>query len=112
MAVGVNVRLPEADSVTTPPVTATPAPPAVIAVPLIAVIVRPAFSNVSLPSGANVTAVSSFVVAVSLLISATAVIAILTVPEADSVPSLEYLETVNKAKAMMRAVEMAEKGLD
>jgi anthranilate synthase component 1 len=31
---------------------------------------------------------------------------------ADSVPSLEYLETVNKAKAMMRAVEMAEEGLD
>jgi anthranilate synthase component 1 len=31
---------------------------------------------------------------------------------ADSVPALEYLETVNKAKAMMRAVEMAEKGLD
>ncbi|HEX9021273.1 MAG TPA: anthranilate synthase component I [Nitrospirota bacterium] len=31
---------------------------------------------------------------------------------ADSVPSAEYQETVNKAKAMMRAVEMAEKGLD
>jgi anthranilate synthase component 1 len=31
---------------------------------------------------------------------------------ADSVPSLEYLETVNKARAMMRAVEMAEEGLD
>lgn len=31
---------------------------------------------------------------------------------ADSVPALEYQETVNKAKAMMRAVEMAEKGLD
>jgi len=31
---------------------------------------------------------------------------------ADSVPALEYLETVNKAKAMMRAVEMAEEGLD
>jgi anthranilate synthase component 1 len=31
---------------------------------------------------------------------------------ADSVPSLEYQETVNKAKAMMRAVEMAEKGLE
>jgi len=31
---------------------------------------------------------------------------------ADSVPALEYLETVNKAKAMMRAVEMAEAGLD
>ncbi|HWR59900.1 MAG TPA: anthranilate synthase component I family protein, partial [Thermodesulfovibrionales bacterium] len=29
---------------------------------------------------------------------------------ADSVPALEYQETVNKAKAMMRAVEMAEKG--
>jgi anthranilate synthase component 1 len=31
---------------------------------------------------------------------------------ADSVPALEYLETVNKARAMMRAVEMAEEGLD
>jgi anthranilate synthase component 1 len=31
---------------------------------------------------------------------------------ADSVPSLEYQETVNKAKAMMRAVEMAEGGLE
>ncbi len=31
---------------------------------------------------------------------------------ADSVPALEYQETVNKAKAMMRAVEMAEAGLD
>ena len=31
---------------------------------------------------------------------------------ADSIPSLEYEETVNKAKAMMRAVEMAERGLD
>lgn len=31
---------------------------------------------------------------------------------ADSLPDLEYQETVNKAKAMMRAVEMAEKGLD
>jgi anthranilate synthase component 1 len=31
---------------------------------------------------------------------------------ADSDPSAEYQETVNKAKAMMRAVEMAEKGLD
>jgi anthranilate synthase component 1 len=31
---------------------------------------------------------------------------------ADSVPSLEYQETVNKAKAMLRAVEMAEEGLD
>ena len=31
---------------------------------------------------------------------------------ADSVPALEYQETVNKAMAMMRAVEMAEKGLD
>jgi anthranilate synthase component 1 len=31
---------------------------------------------------------------------------------ADSNPSTEYQETVNKAKAMMRAVEMAEKGLD
>jgi len=31
---------------------------------------------------------------------------------ADSVPSLEYQETVNKAKAMLRAVEMAERGLD
>jgi anthranilate synthase component 1 len=31
---------------------------------------------------------------------------------ADSIPSLEYQETVNKAKAMMRAVEMAERGLE
>ncbi len=31
---------------------------------------------------------------------------------ADSVPSAEYQETVNKARAMMRAVEMAEEGLD
>ncbi|MEJ2684453.1 MAG: anthranilate synthase component I, partial [Candidatus Sulfobium sp.] len=31
---------------------------------------------------------------------------------ADSVPSAEYQETVNKAKAMMRAVEMAERGLE
>jgi anthranilate synthase component 1 len=31
---------------------------------------------------------------------------------ADSVPSLEYQETVNKARAMLRAVEMAEEGLD
>jgi anthranilate synthase component 1 len=31
---------------------------------------------------------------------------------ADSVPALEYQETVNKAKAMMRAVEMAGAGLD
>ncbi|HUL00300.1 MAG TPA: anthranilate synthase component I [Nitrospirota bacterium] len=31
---------------------------------------------------------------------------------ADSDPSAEYQETVNKAKAMLRAVEMAEKGLD
>lgn len=31
---------------------------------------------------------------------------------ADSDPVAEYQETVNKAKAMMRAVEMAEKGLD
>ena len=31
---------------------------------------------------------------------------------ADSDPSAEYQETVNKARAMMRAVEMAEKGLD
>jgi anthranilate synthase component I len=31
---------------------------------------------------------------------------------ADSIPSAEYQETVNKAKAMMRAVEMAERGLD
>jgi anthranilate synthase component 1 len=31
---------------------------------------------------------------------------------ADSVPAMEYQETVNKAKAMMRAVEMAEEGLD
>ncbi len=31
---------------------------------------------------------------------------------ADSDPSAEYQETVNKAKAMMRAVEMAENGLD
>jgi anthranilate synthase component 1 len=31
---------------------------------------------------------------------------------ADSDPASEYQETMNKAKAMMRAVEMAEKGLD
>ena len=31
---------------------------------------------------------------------------------ADSIPSAEYEETVNKAKAMMRAVEMAERGLE
>ena len=31
---------------------------------------------------------------------------------ADSVPALEYQETVNKARAMMRAVEMAEKYSD
>jgi anthranilate synthase component 1 len=31
---------------------------------------------------------------------------------ADSVPELEYQETMNKARAMMRAVEMAERGLD
>ncbi len=31
---------------------------------------------------------------------------------ADSDPEAEYVETCNKAKAMMRAIEMAEKGLD
>ena len=31
---------------------------------------------------------------------------------ADSVPALEYQETVNKARAMLRAVEMADAGLD
>ena len=31
---------------------------------------------------------------------------------ADSDPTAEYQETVNKAKAMMRAVEMAEEGLE
>jgi anthranilate synthase component 1 len=30
---------------------------------------------------------------------------------ADSVPALEYEESMNKAKAMLKAVEMAEKGL-
>jgi anthranilate synthase component 1 len=30
---------------------------------------------------------------------------------ADSVPEHEYAETVNKARAMFRAIEMAEKGL-
>jgi anthranilate synthase component 1 len=30
---------------------------------------------------------------------------------ADSVPETEYIETVNKAAAMMKALEMAEKGL-
>lgn len=30
---------------------------------------------------------------------------------ADSIPSREYQETVNKAKAMMKAIEIAEKGL-
>jgi anthranilate synthase component 1 len=29
---------------------------------------------------------------------------------ADSVPASEYEETVNKAKAMLKAVEIAEKG--
>jgi anthranilate synthase component 1 len=31
---------------------------------------------------------------------------------ADSDPEAEYVETCNKAKAMMRAVDMAERGLD
>jgi anthranilate synthase component 1 len=31
---------------------------------------------------------------------------------ADSVPENEYMETVNKAKGMLRAIEMAEQGLD
>jgi len=31
---------------------------------------------------------------------------------ADSIPSKEYQETVNKAKAMIKAIEIAEKGLD
>lgn len=31
---------------------------------------------------------------------------------ADSIPSKEYQETVNKAKAMVKAIEIAEKGLD
>jgi len=31
---------------------------------------------------------------------------------ADSDPEKEYTETVNKAKGMMRAVDMAEEGLD
>jgi len=30
---------------------------------------------------------------------------------ADAVPEHEYAETVNKARAMFRAIEMAEKGL-
>jgi anthranilate synthase component 1 len=30
---------------------------------------------------------------------------------ADSVPAREYEETVNKARAMLRAIEMAERGL-
>jgi anthranilate synthase component 1 len=30
---------------------------------------------------------------------------------ADSVPQLEWEETLNKARAMFRAVEMAERGL-
>jgi anthranilate synthase component 1 len=30
---------------------------------------------------------------------------------ADSVPSKEYQETINKAKAMVKAIEMAERGL-
>ena len=30
---------------------------------------------------------------------------------ADSVPEREYEETINKARAMLRAIEMAEKGL-
>ena len=31
---------------------------------------------------------------------------------ADSVPESEYEETVNKAKGMMKAIELAERGLD
>ena len=31
---------------------------------------------------------------------------------ADSVPALEWEETLNKGRAMFRAVEMAERGLD
>jgi anthranilate synthase component 1 len=31
---------------------------------------------------------------------------------ADSEPDMEYRETVNKAKGMMKAVDMAEEGLD
>jgi anthranilate synthase component 1 len=31
---------------------------------------------------------------------------------ADSEPDKEYTETVNKAKGMMKAVDMAEQGLD
>ena len=31
---------------------------------------------------------------------------------ADSEPEKEYMETVNKAKGMMKAVDMAEEGLD
>ena len=31
---------------------------------------------------------------------------------ADSVPELEYDETCNKARAMMKAIELAEQGLD
>jgi anthranilate synthase component 1 len=30
---------------------------------------------------------------------------------ADSVPVLEYEETINKARALVRAIEMAERGL-
>jgi anthranilate synthase component 1 len=30
---------------------------------------------------------------------------------ADSVPEQEYMETVNKARALFRAIEMAENGL-
>ena len=31
---------------------------------------------------------------------------------ADSVPATEYEETVNKAKALMRAIDLAEEGLE
>ncbi len=31
---------------------------------------------------------------------------------ADSVPASEYIETVNKAKGMLKAVEMTKKGFD
>jgi anthranilate synthase component I len=31
---------------------------------------------------------------------------------ADSEPEKEYMETINKAKGMMKAVDMAEEGLD
>ena len=61
-----KTRLPDAFSVTTPPVTATPAPPTVIAVPLmrVTVMVSPS-TSLSFARTLMVTAVSSAVVKLS-----------------------------------------------